>query len=166
MSHDDRRDTSPTALGVRAHRLASKRSLADVARFDRPLAGAADPYPVYARLRAEDPIHRTSHGLWVLTRYADVSAVLRDPRFGREGFERHFTAGRDSTNGASPDHADTSPLDAGGSRQSMLFRDPPHHTRLRDAVRFRPMPTPCSIGSRRPVQWMSSLTWPSRSPAP
>jgi hypothetical protein len=23
-----------------------------------------DPYPLYARLRAEDPIHRTPHGLW------------------------------------------------------------------------------------------------------
>jgi cytochrome P450 len=44
-----------------------------------------DLYEVYARLRAEDPIHRTPEGLWILTRYADVSVVLRDPRFGREG---------------------------------------------------------------------------------
>jgi cytochrome P450 len=74
-----------------------------------------DLYEVYARLRAEDPIHRTPEGLWILTRYADVSAVLRDPRFGREGFERYFT----------PDNSASS--DGGGHRQSMLFRDPPHH---------------------------------------
>jgi cytochrome P450 len=79
-----------------------------------------DPYALYARLRSEDPIHRTPQGLWVLTRYADVAAVLRDPRFGREGFERHFAP------------ADGASGDAGGHRQSMLFRDPPHHTRLRD----------------------------------
>jgi cytochrome P450 len=81
-----------------------------------------DPYPAYARLRAERPIFRTPLGLWVLTRHADVAAVLRDPRFGREGFEQHF-----APNGGSG-------ADTGGHRQSMLFRDPPQHTRLRDAV--------------------------------
>jgi cytochrome P450 len=80
----------------------------------------ADPYPFYAELRTRHPVHPDA-GLWILTRYADVSAVLRDPRFGREGFESHFTTSAAST-------------DAGGSRQSMLFRDPPHHTRLREAV--------------------------------
>jgi cytochrome P450 len=90
--------------------------------FDVSFRGVDDPYVVYARLRAEDPIHRTPHGLWVLTRYADVAAVLRDPRFGREGFDRHF--GLNDDPGSNP----------GGHRQSMLFRDPPHHTRLRDAV--------------------------------
>jgi cytochrome P450 len=86
--------------------------------FDVSLGSLDDPYALYARLRAEDPIHRTRDGLWVLTRCADITAVLRDPRFGREGFERYFGASGDSA----------------GSRQSMLFRDPPHHTRLRDAV--------------------------------
>lgn len=95
----------------------------------------SDPYPLYARLRTEDPIHRTPHGLWILTRYADVAAVLRDSRFGREGFERHFGMGGGSTaNGASDGLAATARLESGGHRQSMLFRDPPHHTRLRDAV--------------------------------
>jgi pimeloyl-[acyl-carrier protein] synthase len=83
-------------------------------------AACADPYPAYARLRAEAPIHRTPDGLWILTRHANVASVLRDPRFGREGFERHFA----------PEHG----VGAGGSRQSMLFRDPPHHTRLREVV--------------------------------
>jgi hypothetical protein len=81
-----------------------------------------DLYEVYARLRTEDPIHRTREGLWILTRHADVAAILRDSWFGREGFERHFTP------------IDGGSGNAGGHRQSMLFRDPPHHTRLRDAV--------------------------------
>ncbi len=42
-----------------------------------------DPYPTYHRLRVEDPVHR-SFDTWVITRYADVKAVLRDPRFGAD----------------------------------------------------------------------------------
>ena len=44
----------------------------------------ADPYPTYHRLRAEDPVHHSPLGFWVLTRYEDVVAVLRDPRFVKE----------------------------------------------------------------------------------
>jgi cytochrome P450 len=98
-------------------------------------AGLTDPYGLYGQLREQDPVHRTPHGLWVLTRHADVTAVLRDPRFGREGFERHFGAGGGSRRaGAGDGLADAARLDQAGHRQSMLFRDPPHHTRLRDAV--------------------------------
>ena len=41
----------------------------------------ADPYPTYHRLRSEDPVHESPLGFWVLTRYEDVVASLRDPRF-------------------------------------------------------------------------------------
>lgn len=45
---------------------------------------AADPYPVYARLRAEDPIlPHQELGLTLFSRYADVLSLLRDPRVGR-----------------------------------------------------------------------------------
>ena len=44
----------------------------------------ADPYPTYHRLRAEDPVHKSPLGFWVLTRYDDVIAVLRDHRFAKE----------------------------------------------------------------------------------
>jgi cytochrome P450 len=37
----------------------------------------ADPYPFYHRLRAADPVHRTPMGLWVLTRYDDISGGCR-----------------------------------------------------------------------------------------
>lgn len=38
------------------------------------------PYDQYARLRTADPVHRSDlMGGWVLTRYADVERVLKDP---------------------------------------------------------------------------------------
>ena len=51
----------------------------------------ADPYPVYAQFRENDPIHRGrpptpgehEAGWWYLFRYDDVAAVLKDARFGR-----------------------------------------------------------------------------------
>ena len=48
----------------------------------------ANPYPVYAQLRSEAPIHRVTlpngMGMWLITRYEDVSAVLRDERFVKD----------------------------------------------------------------------------------
>jgi hypothetical protein len=47
-------------------------------------------------------------GLWVLTRYDDVVMVLRDPRFGRDGFEQVLAIDDSSTSvaiGASGDEA-------------------------------------------------------------
>ena len=39
----------------------------------------ADPHPVYARLRAEDPVHwHQQLGAWVLTRHEDCTRVLKD----------------------------------------------------------------------------------------
>jgi cytochrome P450 len=40
----------------------------------------ANPYPTYTRLRAEGALCRGGVGQWVATRYADVAALLRDPR--------------------------------------------------------------------------------------
>ncbi|GAA3834603.1 cytochrome P450 [Nocardioides panacisoli] len=38
-----------------------------------------DPYPLYARLRDEDPVHHAAaDDLWVISRHADVYDVLRD----------------------------------------------------------------------------------------
>ena len=82
----------------------------------------ADPYPFYRRLREADPVFLSPLGLWVLTRYDDCVASLRDPRFGRDGFEAILSAqyGEESETGRLP--------------RSMLFRDPPDHTRLRALV--------------------------------
>jgi cytochrome P450 len=81
-----------------------------------------DPYPFYRRLREADPVYLSSLGLWILTRYDDCVTSLRDPRFGRDGFEAILAAqyGEESETGRLP--------------RSMLFRDPPDHTRLRSLV--------------------------------
>jgi pimeloyl-[acyl-carrier protein] synthase len=76
----------------------------------------ANPYPFYHRLRTEDPVHHSPLGVWVLTRYDDVEMVLRDSRFVRAGFEAFLYT------------------DEGRLPTSMLFRDPPDHTRLRSLV--------------------------------
>jgi cytochrome P450 len=44
----------------------------------------ADPYPHYHRLRARDPVHASPFGYWILSRYADIEAVLKDPRGSNE----------------------------------------------------------------------------------
>lgn len=44
----------------------------------------ADPYPFYHRLRATDPMHLTPLGFRVASRHADVTAILRDKRFGKD----------------------------------------------------------------------------------
>jgi len=80
----------------------------------------ADPYPTYHRLRAEDPVHQSPLGFWVLTRYEDVVMSLRDPRFGKEAIMSLVAA----RYGGLPT----------GVGLSMLDRDPPDHTRLRSLV--------------------------------
>jgi len=81
----------------------------------------ADPYPFYRRLREQDPVHQTPMGFWVLTRYDDCVTALRDPRFGREEFQQMLAAVYGG------EESDRLP-------RSMLFRDPPDHTRLRALV--------------------------------
>ena len=77
-----------------------------------------NPFPVYHRLRSEDPVHESPMGFWVLTRYDDVAGMLRDARFGRKGFDTLLQAR----------------FGEAGFDLSMLFRDPPDHTRLRALV--------------------------------
>ena len=49
----------------------------------------ADPYSFYRRLRKEDPVHwglpfePDFDGSWQIARYADVNAMLKDPRLGK-----------------------------------------------------------------------------------
>jgi len=85
----------------------------------------ADPYPVYRRLREEDPVHRSPLGIWILSRYADIEPRLRDPRFSN-----------DIRNANSLPLAAAEGVEERLERRSkvMLFVDPPDHTRLRGLV--------------------------------
>jgi cytochrome P450 len=89
-----------------------------------------DPYVMYRHLRENDPIHRSRliNG-WVMTRYADVTAVLRDARYSAdERNQSNYEKMRARAVKQGVMDADES---YGGS---MLRVDPPDHTRLRTLV--------------------------------
>ena len=82
----------------------------------------ANPYPLYERLRTEDPVHWDPFlHAWVVTKYPDVIRVLH-----------HFSANRTPT----PEQLSAMNLSALNPIakvmvRQMLFLDPPDHTRLR-----------------------------------
>jgi cytochrome P450 len=86
----------------------------------------ADPFPLYGRLRDEDPAHWSPRlKAWVLTRYDDVKRACLD------------TAGM-SSDRLRPFFATLPPPEAQRVAELvryltlwMVFRDPPEHTRLR-----------------------------------
>ena len=83
---------------------------------------AQDPYPTYARLRGRDPVHRSRlMDAWVFSRFADVDAILRD--------HRHFS--NDPRKRVASRRQASLPR---VEEPSMLFLDPPDHTRLRALV--------------------------------
>ena len=93
--------------------------------------GRSDPYPRYARLRSEAPVYRSSFGFTVCTRYEECDLVLRDPRFGKDERDRRDALRERFGN------LDLFPpefLDMSRERRSMLFLNPPDHTRLRSLV--------------------------------
>jgi cytochrome P450 len=90
----------------------------------------ADPHRFYRELREHDPFHRSwAADGWVLSRYRDVVAVLRDPRFSAD--ERNWSRYRRlSRMGSRLGLRDFYEDD----RASMLRQDAPNHTRLRNLV--------------------------------
>jgi hypothetical protein len=85
-----------------------------------------NPYPLYHRFRDEHPMHRADPGLWTLTRYHDILAVLRDDRFSAD--PRNATAFDELREGM-----EESPIrNAAGT--VLLFTDPPDHTVMRTLV--------------------------------
>src|SRR5438874_12374733 len=84
-----------------------------------------DPYPLYRRMREEDPVHWDGYS-WYLTRHADVLFAFTDPRFSAERL--------DPTNWLPPEELAQVQEVYAVSQAMMLFRDPPAHTRLRGLV--------------------------------
>jgi cytochrome P450 len=94
------------------------------------LSFVADPYRVYRELRRDAPVlydEATDH--WLVSRYEDVNALLRDRRFGRT---YHHVA-TDEEMGREPAPAWHDPfwdlIEAG-----VLDMEPPSHTRVRRLV--------------------------------
>ena len=80
------------------------------------------PYEWYAVLRTKDPVHYVeSIGAYWVTRYEDVEVVLSSNKFGH-----HFVS----------EETPAPAMDIGQElwSKSMLYSDPPDHTRLRSLV--------------------------------
>ncbi len=85
--------------------------------------GLQDPYSRYEALRVGSPRWRSSSGAIVLTGYDDCMEALRHPKLGRaeEDMEVPSTFGR-------------AERDGNRNTSTMLFLNPPDHTRIRSLV--------------------------------
>ena len=95
-----------------------------VARFrliDPPAGFVDDPYPWYAQLRRQSPVHRLSERSYFLSRYDDVITAYRDPRTSSDK-QAEFT----------PKFGDSPLLEH--HTTSLVFNDPPLHTRVRRLI--------------------------------
>jgi cytochrome P450 len=96
----------------------------------------ANPYPLFRRLRTEDPVHWDPFlHTWVVTRYVDVLEVLHT-----------FSANRTHT----PEKLQAMGLSEMGPLaqlmvKQMLFMDPPAHTRLRALASYAFSPTRVAV---------------------
>ena len=89
-----------------------------------PDAYLEDPYRFLALLREKSPVFRNPDGTYVLTRYQDMEKIYRDPELWRSGKKQAFA----QKFGNSPlyEHHTT----------SVVFSDPPDHTRIRKLFQF------------------------------
>ncbi len=88
-------------------------------------ATLADPYPLFARLRDEDPCHWSPRlKSWVLTRYEDVKAVTQDGTMSSNRLQPFFAS-------MPGDEAKRIADIIRYLSLWMVFKDPPEHTRLR-----------------------------------
>ncbi len=97
----------------------------DLNEFDKKKAG--DPFAMYRLLRENDPVHQNSDGSYFLTRYDDVVQSFKHPGMSSDkkvAFKPRFGDGPLYT------HHTT----------SLVFNDPPIHTRVRKllAAAFTP----------------------------
>jgi cytochrome P450 PksS len=90
----------------------------------------ANPYPFYAQLRDQAPVHRITLGdkrtAWLVTRYDDVVTVLKDDRFVKD---KRAAMSRDQMAREPWIPSILKPLE-----RNMLDTDAPEHTRLRGLV--------------------------------
>ena len=125
------------------------RTTVDFAFEPGDLRFVADPYPVYAELRERAPIwyhEPTDH--WLVSRFDDVNALLRDRRFGRT--YHHLATNADMGRPEEPSwHGPFWHL----IRNGILDMEPPDHTRVRSLVSKAFTPRVVE-GLRGPIQAM------------
>jgi cytochrome P450 len=101
------------------------------AEFDPSDPALVDnPYPTYARLRREAPVlYLPGHDVWIVSRYADVTSVLRDPATfsSAVGMSPDFGAGTGAATGIGYRFG-------GPDVRVLISMDPPDHLVFRRAV--------------------------------
>ncbi len=96
----------------------------------------ANPYPVYAALRAQEPIKRMPDGSYFLTRHADLVAVYRDAHTFSSDKQVEFGPKYNKAPYNAPPYAlpgRDAPLYEHHTN-SLVFNDPPLHTRVRKLI--------------------------------
>jgi cytochrome P450 len=106
----------------------------NLAKLDR--AFLEDPYPTYRALRQHDPVHRMPDGSYFLTRYDDLVEVYRDARTWSSDKKVQFKP--NFGNSLLYEHHTT----------SLVFNDPPIHTRVRKLL--SPSFTPRTLRAMQP----------------
>lgn len=79
-----------------------------------------DPYPYYERFRGPTPLLRVGETIWFALGHADVTTMLRHPNLSTDESHAATEAERAAEDPNRP--------------RSLLFMDPPDHTRLRGLV--------------------------------
>jgi len=117
---------------------------------DEVMAWIVDParrgelYPLYAQLRRIAPVHRCPpelfHGAWMITRFDDAEALLRDPRVVNDPavVDEAFT------------HGDGSWTEV--MRNVLIWQDPEPHQRVRNLIKSTF--TPRAMSRWRPITEM------------
>jgi len=87
-----------------------------------------DPYPYFAHLRDNDPVHWSRLGFWVVTRFEDCRSTLIGKQFGQGDFVKNIQLfyGDDFDVMSHPSYAWLSRV--------FVMQDPPAHTRVRGLV--------------------------------
>jgi cytochrome P450 len=82
----------------------------------------ADPYPTYRALREHEPVKRMAGGSWFLTRYDDLVSVYKNTKLFSSDKKKEFFPKYGSS--LLYEHHTT----------SLVFNDPPAHTRVRRLI--------------------------------
>ena len=79
-----------------------------------------DPYPLYERFRRREALLKVADTIWFSLAHADVTALLRHPKLSSDETRATTEIGRDEPGAL--------------KSRSLVFMDPPDHTRLRGLV--------------------------------
>ena len=89
-----------------------------------------DPYQFFRLLRENEPVHQTPFGVYLVSRHADTSAIVRDPHLSTD--QQNSDLFRAFAEANPPSDEDAMNQDR-LNNVVMLFMDPPDHTAYVDS---------------------------------